>query len=163
MKVKILSFFIMAAMTLVFAQPLFALDAYYVQSIKAKVMSASSFKSAVLGEVGKGYKFESSGRQGSWIKVTFNSKEGYVSTLLLSTHPPMEKTGLIKAEGADINQGVRRRASTSTSAAAARGLTSDDRIRTSREEEIDYKALERVEAFAVNPDEVAKFMTGGKP
>ena len=153
---------LVAGMILLFAAPLFAQEANYVQSVKAKVMSGSSFKSQVLGEVSKGYKFETAGRAGSWIKVKFNSKDGYVSSLLLSSHPPMEKTGLIKGEGADINQGVRRRASSSTSAAAARGLTADDRIRSSREEEVDYKALEKVEAYSVNPDEISKFMAGGR-
>jgi len=136
---------------------------YYVQSVKAKVMAQTSFKAPVLGEVGKGYKFSSLGRQGSWIKVTLNGKTGYVASLLVSPHPPLDKPAVIRAHEGDISQGVRRRASTYTSAAAARGLTSEDRKRASAEEEIDYKALEKMEAFTVSSDEVTKFMEGGRP
>lgn len=133
---------------------------YYVQSVKAKVMSATSFKSPVMGEVGKGYKFVSSGKIGTWVKVKYNEKEGYVSSLLLSTHPPFDKTGLIKGEEGDIKQGVRRRASSYTSAAAARGLASDDRRRLSSEEKADYQSLEKIEAFKLTSEEINRFTEG---
>jgi hypothetical protein len=128
-----------------------------VQSVKAKVMSATSFKAPVLGEVGKGFKFDASGREGSWVKVKFNDLDGYVSALVVSTHPPLEKAGVIKASEGDIKQGVRRRASSYTSAAAARGLAQDDRRRLSREEKADYDALDKMEEFKLQPDEIARF------
>lgn len=160
-KTLVLSF--LAGFTVLYATTLFAQTTYYVQSVKAKVMSASSFKAPVLAEVVKGTKLLSLGKVGSWVKVKLeNSTEGYVSALLLSTHAPFEKTGVIKGEEADINQGVRRRASSYTSAAAARGLTADDRRRLSKEEKIDYESLEKMEAFKVSPEEVSRFMEGGK-
>jgi hypothetical protein len=78
----------------------------------------------------------------------------------VSTHPPFEKTGVIKGEDAEISQGVRRRASSFTSAAAARGLAADDRKRLSKEEKIDYESLEKVEAFKLSDNEIALFMEG---
>jgi uncharacterized protein YgiM (DUF1202 family) len=126
------------------------------------VMSASSFKSDVLGEVGKGAKLTATGKEGSWVKVRFNDREGYVSSLVVSTHPPLEKTGVIKAEEGDIKQGVRRRASSYTSAAAARGLAQDDRRRLSRDEKADYVSLDKMEAFTLKPEEIARFMEGDK-
>jgi hypothetical protein len=60
-----------------------------------------------------------------------------------------------------LKEGVRRRASTYTSAAAARGLVQDDRRRLSRDEKIDYLGLENIEAVSISPEELAKFM-GGK-
>jgi hypothetical protein len=143
-----------------YSTALYAQNMYYVQSVKAKVMSSTSFKAPVLGEVGKGYKFDASGREGSWVKVKFNDREGYVSSLVLSTHPPFGKTGVIKADDGDIKQGVRRRASSYTSAAAARGLAQDDRRRLSKEEKADYDSLDKIEAFKVTPDELSKFMEG---
>jgi uncharacterized protein YgiM (DUF1202 family) len=137
-----------------------AQDVYYVQSLKAKVMSGPSFKAGVLGEVGKGVKFAALAKEGSWIKINYNAKTGYVSSMLLSPHAPLEKMSLIKGEGTDIKQSVRRRASTYTSAAAARGLTADDRRRLSRDEKVDYAALEKVEAFTVSADDVARFSEG---
>ncbi len=137
-------------------------DVYYVQSLKAKIMSAPSFKSPVLGEAVKGAKLVSSGKAGSWIKVSFKDKEGYVSSMLLSTHMPMEKIGLIRGEESDIKQSVRRRASTYTSAAAARGLAADDRRRLSKDEKVDYGALEKIEAFTLSADDVSRFRGGSK-
>lgn len=146
-----------------FATTLFAQTVYYVQSVKAKVMSGPSFKAAIIAEISKGEKLVSSGREGSWIKIMFSGKDGYVSSLLVSTHPPFEKVRLIKGEDTEIKQGVRRRASSYTSAAAARGLAQDDRRRLSKEERVDYESLAKVESFKLGPDELARFMEGNKP
>jgi uncharacterized protein YgiM (DUF1202 family) len=141
---------------------LYAQTEYYVQSVKAKVMSGPSFKSGIISEVSRGHKLSSSGREGSWVKVRISDKDGYVSSLLVSTHPPFEKTGVIKGEDTEIKQGVRRRASSYTSAAAARGLTQDDRRRLSKEEKIDYESLEKVEALTLSAEEVSRFMEGNE-
>jgi uncharacterized protein YgiM (DUF1202 family) len=150
--------FVMILLSVFFATALCAQTEYYVQSVKAKVMSGPSFKSGLISEISRGYKLTSSGREGSWIKVRISDKEGYVSSLLVSTHPPFEKTEVIKGGDAEIKQGVRRRASSYTSAAAARGLARDDRRRLSKEEKIDYESLEKVEAFTLSSEEVARFM-----
>lgn len=154
---------VMFVVSVFFSTALYAQTVYYVQSVKAKVMTGPAFKSPVAGEVARGHKFVFSGRQGGWVKVKYKDKEGYVSSLLLSTHPPLEKTVLIKGDDAEIKQGVRRRASSYTSAAAARGLAADDRRRLSSEGTVDYSALEKVEAFTVSSEEVMKFSEGGKP
>jgi uncharacterized protein YgiM (DUF1202 family) len=151
---------VIVAISVFFSTMLYAQTEYYVQSLKAKVMSGPSFKSSVIAEVAKGFKLITSGRTGSWIKVRIADKDGYVSSLLVSTHPPFEKAGIIKGEDADIKQGVRRRASSYTSAAAARGLTQEDRRRLSRQEKVDYESLERIEAFTLSDDEIARFMEG---
>jgi len=151
---------LMVVMGVLSATVLYAQTEYYVQSVKAKVMSGPSFKSGVISEVSKGHKLTSSSREGSWVKVRISDKDGYVSSLLVATHPPFEKTGIIKGEDAEIKQGVRRRASSYTSAAAARGLTQDDRRRLSKEEKIDYESLEKMEAFTLSSDEVSRFMEG---
>ena len=139
-----------------------AQDFYYVQSIKAKVLAGPSFKSRIIGEASKGTKFVSRGREGSWVKVVFYQNEGYVSSLLLSKYPPMNKLSVIKGDEVDIKRSVRRRASTYTSAAAARGLTQDDRRRLSRDEKADYSGLDKMESFTISPEEVARFMEGSK-
>lgn len=140
----------------------YAQSEYYVQSVKAKVMSSASFKAPLLGVVGKGFKFVSSGRVGSWVKVRFNDRDGYVPALVVATHPPLEKAGIIKADAGDIKQGVRKRASSYTSAAAARGLAQDDRRRLSREEKADYDSLDRMESFTISAEELSRFMEGNK-
>jgi hypothetical protein len=158
---KIILFLLLAAVLSPGAL-LWAQEIYYVQSQKAKVMSEPSFRGKVLGEASKGTKLVSSGRKGSWIKVGFYEKEGYVASLLLSKYPPMQRQTLIKGDESEIRQSVRRRASTYTSAAAARGLTHEDRKRASAEEEVDYNAVARMEALSFTQDEVTRFMEGGK-
>ena len=145
-----------------YATVLYAQTEYYVQSVKAKVMSGTSFKAPVLGEVGKGFKFASTGKEGNWVRVRFKDRDGYISSLVLSTHPPLSRTGVIKAEDSEIKQGVRRRASSYTSAAAARGLAQDDRRRLSKEEKADYDSLDKIESFKLSPDEISRFMEGNK-
>ncbi len=145
-----------------YSSQLYAQTEYYVQSVRAKVMSGTSFKSPVLGEVDKGFKFISTGRQGSWVKVRFKDRDGYVSSLVLATHPPLPKAGVIRAEDAEIKQGVRRRASSYTSAAAARGLAQDDRRRLGKEEKADYDALDKIESFKLSPEEITRFTEGNK-
>ena len=141
---------------------IFAQSEYYVQSIKAKVMSGPSFKSTLIAEVPRGQKLISSGKQGSWIKVRYADRDGYMSSLLVSTHPPIEKVRIITGEETEITKGVRRRASSYTSAAASRGLAQDDRRRLSTEEEVDYRSLEKMESFNLSPDEITRFMEGKK-
>ncbi len=142
---------------------LYAESVYYVQSVKAKILSGSSFKSTVIAVVEKGHKLTSTGKDGIWVKVKIKDKQGYVPSLLLSAHPPLEKVGVIKADDVEIREGVRRRASSFTSAAAARGLTPEDRKRVSDEELVDFNALERMESLRLTVDEVTQFMAGSKP
>jgi len=159
---KMIAMSAMVVAAVVFSTAVHAQTVYYVQSVKAKVMSGTSFKSGVIAEVSKGDKLTSSGREGSWIKVRFNDKDGYVSSLLVAVHPPFGKVGVIKGEDAEIHQGVRRRASSYTSAAAARGLAQDDRRRVNTDEKADYASVERMESFSLSSDEISRFMEGKK-
>jgi uncharacterized protein YgiM (DUF1202 family) len=152
----------MAAAIVLMHGAAYALDAYYVQSVKARILSAPSFKASTLGEASKGTKLTAIGKEGSWIKVSFYGKQGYVSSILVSPYPPMARQGLIKADGSELQQGVRRRASTYTSAAAARGLAQDDRRRLGGEEKSDYTGLEKMEAITPSDAEVFRFMEAGK-
>lgn len=160
--IKKLQLVTMFTASVFYAAVLHAEPVYYVQSASAKILLESSFKSKVIAEVGKGQMLTSTGQQGSWIKVKFNGKEGYVPSLLLSTHPPLEKTMVIKAEDSEITQGVRRRASSFTSAAAARGLTKEDRERGDVEEGVDMQALKKMESLTVTDDEIKQFKAGEK-
>lgn len=139
-----------------------AQDVMYVQSAKAKIMSGPSFKSVVMGTVSRGTRFLVLGKDASWIKVKFDYQHGYVPALVLSQRPPMTRVNAVKIEQADLGPTVRRRASTFASAAAARGLTAEDRRRMSREESSDFEALQKVEAVVLGADEVSKFQEGLK-
>jgi len=133
---------------------------YFVQSENAKVMSQPSFKSEVVAKVSLGEKLNVSGKEGNWIKVALGGKTGYISALLISNHAPMKKVGIVKADGAEIDQGVRRRASSYSSAAAARGLTKEDRKRADEEGKADYDAVKKMESVAVKEEDVTRFAAG---
>jgi hypothetical protein len=155
--------FILCTIVMILCSALaYAENVMYVQSMKAKVMSQPSFKAKIIGEAGKGTQMTALGRSGNWVKVKYASTEGYVAALLLSAQPPLQKLGLIKADEGEISHGVRRRASTYTSAAAARGLVQDDRRRVSRDEKSDMGAVLKLEAITIRENEVLKFMEGGK-
>ncbi len=135
----------------------------YVQSAKAKILSAPSFRSNAIDEVGMGRMLTVKGRDGSWFKVSVGGKDGYILSLLVSNHAPLKRGGYIKADDTEIKQGVRRRSSFFASAAAARGLTKEDRMRSDTEDRVDYAALHQMESQSFGDDEVKQFMEGGKP
>lgn len=135
---------------------------YYVQSVKAKIMAEASFKSRMIAEVGRGYRLTGLGKSGRWVRVKYGSREGFVPALLVSPNPPLEKMSIIRGEDTTLQQNVRRRASTYTSAAAARGLTADDRRRLSKEEKVDFESLEQLEAINISEAEIMKFIEGGR-
>jgi len=153
----IAAFLIFISCSFAFAAP----EVYYVQSLKAKIMWEPSFKAAVMREVPKGHVLTALGKEGSWIKVKIDFETGYIPSLLVSKLPPMNRVTMIKAEDQDIRQSVRRRASTYSSAAAARGLTQEGRKRLSKEEKADYFSLEKIESITVSREAVEKFMEGG--
>ena len=154
-------FFLLAV--LFYAGTACAEQVYYVQSAKAKIMSAPSFRSSAIDEVGMGRMLTVKGRDGSWFKVSVGGKDGYILSLLVSNHAPLKRGGYIKADDAEIKQGVRRRSSFFASAAAARGLTKEDRARSDTEDRVDYAALRQMESQSFGDDEVKQFMEGGKP
>jgi uncharacterized protein YgiM (DUF1202 family) len=162
MKKQLILFMMFLASTL-YAAALFATDsAYYVQSIKAQVRLEPSFKSKIIAEIVKGKMLTSTGREGSWVKVKVDGKDGYIPYLLLSTHPPLEKAVAIKADDSEIKQNVRRRASSFSSAAAARGLTKEERQREGLEDSVDYNAVKKMESLSLPADEVTKLGDEGK-
>lgn len=135
---------------------------YYVQSNNATVRANASFGAKVIAKVAKGQSLTSVAKDGNWLKVKVDGKFGYISTFLVSSHPPLEKQGVIKAdESQEIKPSARRRASSFTSAAAARGLTNDDKSREG-DTATDFKAVDKMEAIKVTPEEVNKFKESGK-
>jgi len=158
---KLILMFMMMLPGILFAALAQADTAYYVQSTNATIRSAPSFGSKVIAKVSKGQMLTSTAKNGDWIKVKIDGQDGYISHLLVTNQPPMEKTTIIKADEQEIKPTARRRASSFTSAAAARGLTDEEQKREGIEKS-DYKAVDKMEAVKVSPDEVKKFKETGK-
>ncbi len=144
------------------AFPVLADSTYFVQSATAKVMAQPSFKAEVIATLKRGDKFSAADKQSNWVKVTRDGKIGYVSSLLLATHAPLNKPEIVKAGDTAIDKGVRRRASSYSSAAAARGLTKEDRKRADEEGKADYSAVIKMESLTVKEGEVNNFAAGDK-
>jgi uncharacterized protein YgiM (DUF1202 family) len=133
-------------------------DALYVQSAKAKIMSTPAFDATVLATADKGDALALVEKSGSWLKVAYRQHTGWVSALLVSDKPPRDKITVIKdVEDKAQKDNVRRRASASASAAAARGLRQDERARLSDEGQANYEALEKVEAARPDDADVGGF------
>lgn len=135
---------------------------YYVQSSYARVVAEPSFGAKVVAVAGMGEKLTSTGNIGSWVKIMIGGKEGYVPLLLVSTHPPLKKVQVVRAKEPEINDGVRRRTSVFLSAAAARGLTKEDRDRLDTDERVDFVSVKNMESFTVSDSELGQFAEGIK-
>jgi len=142
----------------------YADSTYYVQSDNANVRSEPSFGAKVIAKVAKGQSLTSLSKDGSWIKIKIDGKEGYISSLLVSNHAPLEKQAITKTTDDVVvaKPSARRRASSYTSAAAARGLTDEEKKREGIDDKSNYKAVDKMESLKVTPEEVKKFKETGK-
>jgi uncharacterized protein YgiM (DUF1202 family) len=143
------------------AQTVSASTMLYVQSATAKLLQQPSFKAGLVVSVDKGVKLEVIETSGRWIKVKHNEQVGWVSKLLVSNTPPAAKPSLLQGRDEELEAKARRRASSSATAAATRGLRSEDRSRMSDEKHVDYEALQQVENVKVKKDEVEQFQQEG--
>lgn len=160
---KQLIVFLMSLSGFLFAASVQAEPVYYVQNANANIRSDPSFGAKVIAKVAKGQALTSISKQGSWIKVKVDGKEGYISALLVSSQPPLQKQQItIKDDAEEAKPTARRRASSYTSAAAARGLTDEEKKREGITDTSDFDAVKKMEAIKVAPEEVTKFKETGK-
>ena len=129
----------------------------YVQSAKAKLMTLPNFNSETVLVLEKGASVTLIQEQSRWLQVNFQSSSGWIPKLLLANHPPIEKVSVLKGKQAELEKSARRRASTNVTAAATRGLRSDDRARISDQGKPDYTELEKMENLAIPKEEVMEF------
>lgn len=139
-----------------FSAPTMAAD-MFIQSEQAKLMATPAFKGEVLLTLDKGTKVGSLKEEGRWIQVQSGESIGWISKFLLGNTPPLQNKveTILDKTTSDPNQ-VRRRASTVTTAGAARGLTAEDR-RRNKEAGDNYQALESMEKATVSDEELNQF------
>jgi len=133
----------------------------YVQSAKAKLLESPSFKSKLLHNIKKGTKLQIVETAERWVKVKHNDQLGWISKLLLSPTPPIQKDSVLYHQKNNVNQKARRRASSTATAAATRGFRSEQHSRSSDLEHGDYNALEKVEAIKIEETEIRDFHQKG--
>lgn len=135
----------------------------YVRAREAKVMTSPTASAEVVISLDKGAEVEILKRQGRWLSVTVGEHAGWLSGLLVGDKPPMKKISVLDdSESAELQSSARRRASTATSSAAARGLRTDERARQSDAGMANFGALRQVEEMDVSEEEALIFMEQGE-
>lgn len=137
--------------------PVFA-ESMYVRSYKIKLMSAPNHRSQKLMTLKRGNKVEKLSAQKNWVKVRFAKREGWVNKLALSKNEPKKRVSLFKKK-VDITSKARKRASTFTSAAAARGLMDSGKEKLEIKEGPDFIALAKMEGVEVDVNEAIEFIS----
>ncbi|TPW11535.1 MAG: hypothetical protein FD130_1961 [Halothiobacillaceae bacterium] len=142
----------------------FAAEPLYIQSIKAKLLTQPSFASAMIREIPKGEVVELIAQEQQWLKVRYQSHEGWLPKLVVGSAPPLDKKSLLDDTSQPLTSNARRRASESSATAAARGLRDEARARDSDAAQADFNALKRVDDSAVSDHEAQEFIeNGNKP
>ena len=138
-------------------------DVLFVQPFKAKIFSKPSIASDVLGTVESGFQFTATGREGSWVKLAYKGKPGFVPSVQTAKTPPLGKS-VAQSSDAGPKLGARARTSSSSAVVAGmKGLTYEDRARITKGEHSDFGALDKVDALKITPEELKQFqLEGGK-
>ncbi len=131
-------------------------ETLHVQTDRAALLEQPALGSTEVAPLSKGTTLESLERDGSWYRVEYGDREGWVSRLFVGAQPPMERSGILDDEEVDMDD-PRRRPSEIATAAAARGLTPQERQRLSDAGVADYDSLERVEDLELDPGERRRF------
>jgi uncharacterized protein YgiM (DUF1202 family) len=143
--------------------PVCAADILYTQPFKAKIFTKPAMTSEALGQVDSGYQFESVGKEGSWIKLTYKGKTGYLPAVQAAKTPPLGKSS-VQAVEMSPKLGARARTSSSSAVVAGmKGLTYEDRARVTKGERSDYESLDKIDQQKISAEELTQFQReGGK-
>ncbi|MCP4753839.1 MAG: SH3 domain-containing protein [Proteobacteria bacterium] len=128
----------------------------YVRSYQTFLLETPKFKADKMMKLTRGTAVEQIEKKGAWIKVEVNNQEGWLPKLVLSSRPAKRRVSLL-SQKVDIASKARRRASSYSSTAAARGLTSA-RKRASNMEMPDYEALRNIEKREIDEAEAIQFI-----
>ena len=148
----------MALLLAMVASQVVAQELRYVQARQAKLYAQPSLKSSVVAILPKGQTVDLLVSEGRWLQVSVEGKTGWVSKLVVASHPPMKRVSVLADTQTDLSENARRRASSATAAAGARGLRGEERARSSDREVVNFSALEAVEAHGVSEEEALEFV-----
>lgn len=161
MKVGSLLLFSIFILSLLSATTAFSEDSLFVQPFRAKLYSKPLMASEVIGTVDSGFQFVSAGKEGSWVKLSYKGKPGYIPAVQTAKTPPLGKSTAPTAEVAPKLAARARTSSTSAVVAGMKGLTYEDRARVSSDERSNFESLDKVDAIKVSFEELESFQQGG--
>jgi len=138
----------------------------YVHSVKAPLYQAPSIGSEKVIELKKGSKIVGVEEKENWCKVRYKNKELWVYKLMVKKTPPLEAKGVFTRENLlpqqvrALKEKSRRRPSSFTTTAAARGLR-DKRQRFADKYRHDYEAVEKMESTEISDNQALEFLMKG--
>ncbi|AMV70904.1 hypothetical protein JCM30471_27110 [Desulfuromonas carbonis] len=135
-------------------------DQVFVQSVKAALLGQPQLGAVRVAEVEQGAALPVVKQQGAWYQVRYQDQQAWISRLLVADQPPGGKVSLLVSDEADLASGARRRASSFTTAAAARGLSEDRKRLDGGFWTADMSQVEKVEKLKVTQSEVLEFLKG---
>ncbi len=134
----------------------------YVKSVKAPVYAMPDTASGLMVTYEKGTKLAGVENKGNWHMIRVKDGTGWVYRFLVGDKPPLnaEENDALINQYKTFSSKARRRPSSYTAAAAARGLR-EKRKRFAEKYNLDYKTLEKVEAVQISEAELMSFIKQG--
>lgn len=147
--------FLLACLLLAAALPCRATaEVMQIQVKEGVVRSSPSFLGEVTGKLPYGTSVQTIGDQTGWVQVVCSSASGWMHSSALTS-----KTIIFESGGADISS----KASSDEIALAGKGFNKQvENEYRSRNANADYSAVDRMEAYEVQPSQVVVFIEQGK-
>ena len=155
MKISILISLYFILLTEIFANTL------YIKGLKTKMLSSPKHGSSVINILKRGQKVTEIRSKGIWKQVDFVGHIGWLPKILLSTTKPTARKSLLNTKH-DISIKARKRASSFTSSAAARGMLSGVEKQIGNLTDANYKALKKLQSWHVPSPEGNDYLIGSK-
>lgn len=153
------SVYVLLSIVLLFSPAIYAKKVLYIQSTKANIMDKPSFRGTPIAKIFKGDSVEVILKQLNWVKIRSSNHQGWVSSMLLATTPPISKTSVFEKLNTSSKKkksnNVRTRASTQATAAATRGLRGQRE--SSKGDTANYSGVLSVESQRVTTKDAIQF------
>ena len=134
----------------------------YVQSVNAPVYAMPDTASGIMATHERGTKLAGIEQKGNWHMIRVGGKTGWIYRFLVNDQPPPETgtSSTLINQYSDYSAKARRRPSSYTAAAAARGLR-EKRPGFAEKYRLDYETLEKIEAIEITREELTAFIKQG--
>ena len=142
---------------LLFSSTVFGASERYITSKKASLLAEPKFGAAVVLTLARGTRLVLVEDSADWLLVNAGDARGWISRLVTSETPPLEKETNLDKLDANLMQNTRRRASEIAAAGATRGLTASDRGRADKDGALNFEALKRIENQSIDEQELDRF------
>jgi hypothetical protein len=129
----------------------------YIKGLKATIYAEPNNSADKIAKLARGEEVTVVDKKGFWRKVKSSKVTGWLPALMISKKKPKNKISVLDKK-TNMSQKARKRASTFTSAAAARGLTESGRKRIGKMQQPDFNALEKVEKETVDEEEAIEYL-----